>query len=88
MSEIPIDYLPPKEYLPERISPLLPEVRIPQKINLGYLYLDRHIIEGKAQKIALLYKDQKITFQELQRNVNRFANALREIGIEKTTGSC
>lgn len=82
MSEIPVDYLPPKDYLPERIYPL-PEVRIPQKINLGYLYLDRHIIEGKAQKIALRYKDQKITFQELQRDVNRFANALRELGIEK-----
>jgi 2-aminobenzoate-CoA ligase len=82
MGEIPADYLPPKEHLPEKIYPL-PEVRFPQKMNLGHLFLDRHIIEGKENKIAFLYKNQKITFIELQREVNRFANAMRRLGIEK-----
>lgn len=82
MSIIPVEYLPAKEYLPEKIFPL-PEVRLPRKINLGEFFLDRHVNNGLGAKAAFLYGDQKITFAELQKEVNRFANALRSLGLEK-----
>jgi len=82
MAQIPADYLPPKEYLPEKIFPL-PEVRLPQKLNLAELFLDRHVREGRGSNVAILYEKRKITFLELQREVNRLANAMRMLGIEK-----
>jgi 2-aminobenzoate-CoA ligase len=82
MGIISIDYLPPKDSLPDKIFPL-PEVRFPQKLNLGERFLDRHITEGRGSKVALLYEERKITFSELQKEVNRFANALLSIGVEK-----
>ncbi len=82
MSEIPVEYLPPKEHMPEKIYPL-PEVRLPQRLNLARLALDRNVEQGRGLKTAILYKDRKITYLELQKEVNRLANGLRSLGIEK-----
>jgi len=82
MGTIPAEYLPPKEHAPEKIYPL-PEVRFPKKLNLADLNLDRNILEGRGSRVAILYKDRKITYLDLQKEVNRLANALRSLGIEK-----
>lgn len=82
MGEIPAAYLPPKEHLPEKIYPL-PEVRFPRKLNLAHLGLDRNILAGRGSRVAILYRDRKITYLELQGEVNRLANALRSLGLEK-----
>lgn len=82
MSTIPPEYLPPQDYLPEKIFPL-PEVRLPRKLNLGVYFLDRHVENGLGSKTALLHRDQTITFSELQKEVNRLANALQRLGLEK-----
>jgi 2-aminobenzoate-CoA ligase len=82
MSKIPPEYLPAKDYLPEKIYPL-PEVRLPRKLNLGVYFLDRHVENGKGSKTAFLFRDRKITFFELQKEVNRLANALQRLGLEK-----
>jgi len=82
MIEIPAEYLPPKEHLPEKIYPL-PEVRLPKKLNLAHIALDQNVLEGRGSKVAILYRDRKITYLEMQREVNRLANGLRSLGIEK-----
>ena len=82
MSNIPQEYLPPREYLPEKIYPL-PEVRLPRKLNLGVFFLDRHVENGLGSKTALLFVDRRITFSELQNEVNRLAHALQRLGLEK-----
>jgi 2-aminobenzoate-CoA ligase len=82
VSEIPEEYLPPKDYLSDKVF-ALPEVRIADEINLGQYFLDRHVLEGRGSNIAILYKDQKITYEELQKKANRCANAFRSLGIEK-----
>ena len=81
MAKIPSRYLPPKEYLPETVH-LLPELRYPEKFNLTQVLLDQNVCE-RADKVAIRYGDKKISYQELQAMVNRFANALRELGVEK-----
>ncbi|WP_131794932.1 acetate--CoA ligase [Fluoribacter gormanii] len=57
-------------------------------INIAYEAIDRHILQGKANKIALRFieKDNNIkdfTFQNLNDLSNQFANVLQVLGISK-----
>ncbi len=82
MSSIPKGYLPPKECLPDKIYPL-PEVRLPYRLNPCQLFLDRHIQEGRGERVAIIHRDRRITFNQFQAEVNRLANALASRGIGK-----
>lgn len=58
------------------------------KINLAYNAVDRWINTSKRNKVAILYvnergDERKITYYELYREVNKFANALRNLGVKK-----
>lgn len=58
------------------------------KMNITYNCLDRHIKNGKRNKVAYIYtnKDKnevKITYGELYESVCRFANGLKSLGIKK-----
>jgi len=58
------------------------------KINLAYNAVDRWVETDKRNQIAILYanergEERKITYYELYREVNKFANALRNLGVEK-----
>ncbi|GAB6175241.1 acetate--CoA ligase [Desulfobaculum senezii] len=56
------------------------------KCNIVYNALDRHIDSPNKNKLALIWEGEpgdqrKYTYYELYREVNRFANALRSLGI-------
>lgn len=58
------------------------------KINMAYNAVDRWIKTEKRNQIAILYvnergDEKKITYYELYRNVNKFANALKDLGVKK-----
>ena len=58
------------------------------KINLAYNAVDRWVDTDKRNQVAILYANErgderKITYYELYREVNKFANALRNLGVEK-----
>ena len=58
------------------------------KFNIVHNALDRHIKRGKKDKIAYIWegedgKTKKMTYYQLWREVNRFANALRKLGVGK-----
>lgn len=57
------------------------------KVNMAYEAIDRHIMEGKGNKVALLYCDEKrsesYTFEMLSRKSNQVGNLLRKLGIKK-----
>lgn len=75
------EYLPPKEFMPRNVK-LLPELEYPHRLNLTEVLLDRNIpVRGDA--VAVYYEAERITYRELQSRVNRFANALRELGVGK-----
>ncbi len=82
MAKIPSKYLPPKKFLPETVH-LLPELRYPEKFNMTDMLLDQNV-RDRADKVAIYYGDDKISYRNLQAMVNRFANALRELGVEKS----
>jgi 2-aminobenzoate-CoA ligase len=81
MGKIPEEFLPPREYLPRKVY-LLPELNYPEKLNLAKVLLDENV-EKKGDKVAIYFRDQCITYKQLQSLVNRFANALRELGVGK-----
>ncbi|RUT36281.1 acetate--CoA ligase [Paenibacillus zeisoli] len=57
------------------------------KLNLAYEAIDRHVDAGRGGRTALLYsdatRDEAFTFEELQHLSNKFANVLRDTGIQK-----
>ena len=57
-------------------------------INLAYNSIDRHVKNGKSDKIALFYrgednKNKTYTYKDLLNETNKFANLLKKHGVEK-----
>ena len=75
------EYLPPKEFLPQNVK-LLPELEYPHRLNLTEVLLDRNVPD-RGDAVAVYYEAERITYRELQSRVNRFANALRGLGVGK-----
>jgi len=58
------------------------------KLNSVHNVVDRHAMGPRKNKVALIYDDgqgkiQKITFQELYEQTNRFANLLKKLGVKR-----
>lgn len=57
------------------------------KVNMAYEAIDRHVEEGRGDKVALYYsdnaRDEALTYADLSRRSNQFANVLRKYGIQK-----
>ncbi|WP_373229971.1 acetate--CoA ligase [Cohnella sp.] len=57
------------------------------KVNMAYEAIDRHVINGLGDKVALYYsdsqRDESYTFSEMSKQSNRFGNVLRNLGVEK-----
>ena len=58
------------------------------KINASYNCLDRHVEAGNGDRVAFYWRgeegeERELTYADLHRDVQRFANALKGLGIEK-----
>jgi acetyl-CoA synthetase len=58
------------------------------KINASYNCLDRHVEAGNGDRVAFHWRGEEgeerdLTYADLHRDVQRFANALKDLGIEK-----
>lgn len=58
------------------------------KINLCYNCVDRHALGNRRDKVAIVWEGEpgeirRLTFGELYADVQRFANALKDLGIRK-----
>jgi acetyl-CoA synthetase len=58
------------------------------KTNLSYNCVDRHALGARAQKTALIWEGEpgeirRLTYAELHAEVQKFANALKSLGIQK-----
>ena len=64
------------------------------KLNVSYNCLDRHVEAGKGDRTALIWEgnnpeeDTHFTYQELLIEVQKFANVLKNIGVEKGDRVC
>jgi acetyl-CoA synthetase len=61
------------------------------RLNVCYNCVDRHVEAGRGDRVAYYWEGEPvderraITFAELQREVVRFANGLKKLGVEKGT---
>ncbi|MEO6796875.1 MAG: acetate--CoA ligase [Candidatus Dormibacter sp.] len=61
------------------------------KLNACYNCVDRHVEAGRGDKVAYHWEGEPadqlrtITFKDLQRDVVRFANGLKKLGVKKGT---
>src|SRR3954447_649793 len=58
------------------------------KVNASYNCLDRHVEDGKGDKVAFHWRGEEgeerdVTYEELLRDTKKLANALKDQGIEK-----
>jgi acetyl-CoA synthetase len=58
------------------------------QINLSYNCLDRHVEGGRKNKAAIIWESEPgeiriFTYQQLHREVQKFANVLKSLGVKK-----
>ncbi len=64
------------------------------KLNVSYNCLDRHVEAGNGNRTALIWEgnnpeeDSHFTYAELLKRVQRFANVLKGLGVEKGDRVC
>ena len=54
---------------------------IPRDFNAATWFVDRHVGEGRAKRVAIRYDGQDITYGDVLAGANRCGNALRRIGV-------
>jgi benzoate-CoA ligase family protein len=68
--------LPPLRGEPGRY--LIP---LPQLFNVATYFVDRNVLEGRAQNVAIECGDERVTYEQLFERTNRAGNALRTLGV-------
>jgi benzoate-CoA ligase family protein len=58
-------------------------LRFAPNFNVAVPFIDRHIAEGRGSKIAIRANDGAVTYHDLVTNVNRCANALMRLGLQR-----
>jgi len=56
---------------------------LPDRYNLVDHFVDRHIRQGRGNKIAIICGDQRITYDEIAQQVNRAANGLLDLSLQQ-----
>ena len=53
----------------------------PERFNMAWYFLDRNLEAGRGDKTCLYFREEAYTYREVQARSNRFANALRALGV-------
>jgi benzoate-CoA ligase family protein len=56
-------------------------ITLPEKFNASTYFVDRHVLEGRGQRIAIECGNERVSYQQLQERTNRAGNALRQLGV-------
>lgn len=81
IQDIPPEYLPKQETLPEQPYDL-PELSYPPRLNAAKELVDGAIERGFGERVAFYFCDELITYAELQQQVNRAGNAFKDLGVQ------
>ena len=57
-------------------------IDIPEWYNASVI-VDRNLEAGRAEKAAISYGDEQVTYGELARRINRFGHALQGLGVDR-----
>src|SRR5437016_2952826 len=59
-----------------------PRVSIPRNYNAAVDLLDRHVSEGRGDRVAVRDDRETLTYAQLSERMNRAGNALRALGVQ------
>ena len=77
------DYLPPRELWPKRIYTLPEFATYAQKFNPTEELLGKVVAAGRGERTAVLFEDQRLTYNQFLTQANKFAGALRGLGVSE-----
>jgi benzoate-CoA ligase family protein len=60
---------------------LAPPISLPDEFNAATYFIDRHVDEGRREKIAIECGETRVSFGQLYTRVNQLGNALRKLGV-------
>ena len=60
-----------------------PQVTVPQAFNAAYDLIERNLRAGRGERVAYVDDAGAYTYQELGRRIDRFAGALRALGLHQ-----
>jgi benzoate-CoA ligase family protein len=58
-------------------------IEIPRDFNAATYFVDRHIAEGRANKVVLECVDERVTYAQFFERVNRLGNGLKGLGVRR-----
>ncbi len=76
------DHLPPRELWPKRLYTLPEYATYAEQFNPTEELLGKVVSAGQGERVAVLFEDQRITYNQLLTQANKFANALRDLGVQ------
>ena len=56
-------------------------IELPREFNVATHFIDRHLREGRVDKVAIECGDERVTYGQLLDRVNRAGNALKKLGV-------
>jgi benzoate-CoA ligase family protein len=59
-----------------------PGIQIPRHYNAAVDFIDRHLDEGRGDKVAFIDDTGELTYRALAEHVNRVGNGLLELGVQ------
>jgi acetyl-CoA synthetase len=83
-----LDWFEPWETVLDDSNPPFYKWFVGGKLNASYNCVDRHVEAGRGDRVAYHWHGEEgaertITYSDLHRDVQRFANALKDLGVEK-----
>jgi benzoate-CoA ligase family protein len=77
-------YIQRRDFWPHPNFAMTPApILLPDQFNAAEHFIDRHIPEGRADKVAIECGDERVTYRELFELVNRVGNGLRKLGVRR-----
>ena len=76
-------HLPPRELWPKRLYTLPEHATYAERFNPTEELLGKAVAAGRGDRAAVLFEDQRITYNQLLTQANKFGNALRELGVQE-----
>src|SRR5215831_1877905 len=58
-------------------------IQLPTVFNVASHFIDRHIAEGRRDRIAYECGDERVSYRQLFERVNRAGNALKKLGVRQ-----
>ena len=56
---------------------------LPEEFNAATYFVDRHVLEGRGEKVAIECEERRVTYRQFLEQVNRVGNALKKFGVRQ-----